>query len=81
MATTKKTAAETYAKHAADISALLDWIGDELDVHEERAAKEPGNWGFPGDLGHVRAKLRETLAFLSGVEERVIDEELEELRA
>jgi len=58
----KKTAAERYADHQNDIGALMDCIQQELEVHASQAAKEPKNWGYPGDLAHVRGSLKQILA-------------------
>jgi len=77
---TTKTAAETYATRAADIDALLDLIQQQMQVHKEEAAAQPRDWGFAGDLEHVRARLSEVLSSLSGMEEHTITETLEDLR-
>ena len=77
---TKKTAAQTYEERAQDIGAMMGWLQDELDVHEEKAKAEPLNYGYAGDLGHVREKLVEILTFLSGNDERAIAEALADLR-
>ena len=76
----RKTAAETYAERASDIAAMLDLIGQELKAHKERAAAEPKDWGFAGDLGHIRERLREVLGFISGIDEDAIDETFEDIR-
>lgn len=60
----KQTAAEAYAERGNDIGALLDLISQELKVHAEDAAKTPKNWGFAGDLGHIRESLKEILQSL-----------------
>ncbi|MBI5725785.1 MAG: hypothetical protein HZA50_17630 [Planctomycetes bacterium] len=60
----KQTAAETYAQRRNDIAVLMDCIGMQLDVHAERAKADPKNYGFVGDLDHIRQMIKETLAFL-----------------
>ena len=77
----KKTAAQTYNERAAEISALMGWITDELEVHAERAAADPANWGHAGDLGEIKSKMRDALSFLSGTTEQEINEALDDLRA
>ena len=62
----RQTAAEAYQANRQDIAAMIGWLQDELDHHAERAAAEPRNYSFPGDLGEVRKRIIETLAFLSG---------------
>ncbi len=59
------TAAQTYAQRREEIARLLDVIHMELDAHSERAAANPTNWGFAGDLSKVRSDLIDTLAFLT----------------
>jgi hypothetical protein len=77
---TKKTAAQTYEERAQDIGALLGWLQDELEVHEEKAKADPKNWARVGDLGHVQQKLVEILAFLSSNDDKAIAEALADLR-
>ena len=80
MSTEKQTAAETYTRRAQDIAAMLGWLTGELEVHADRSKAKPENWGFAGELGHVRQKTKEILAFLSGFDEEQIEESLAELR-
>ena len=75
-----KTAKQAVTTHLADIEVILDWIGMELESHEQTAIDEPNNWGIPNELAHVKRNLKETLAFLSGNEVSEIDKSLEELR-
>jgi hypothetical protein len=76
----RRTLAETYAARATDIDALLDLIQQQMQAHKEEAAAKPRDWGFAGDLEHVRARLSEVLSSLSGMEETTINETLEDLR-
>ena len=84
----KQSAAERYADHRNDIGALLDLIAEELRVHAERAAEDPKNWGWAGDLGRVRRCLKDILASLligryewSETEaSRIIEDHLEDMR-
>ena len=59
------TAAETFAKNAADIARLMDVLQMELDRHAKDAAAKPGDWGFAGSLGKVRSDLINTVGFMS----------------
>jgi len=65
MAERKTTAAETYRARRSDVDKLLDMLREEVAHHAEYAATEPRDWGFAGDLGHVRDVLVEALAFLA----------------
>ena len=53
----RQTAAEAYEANRHDIILLVDLLKAELDRHAKRAAAEPRNWGFAGDLGSVRRRL------------------------
>ena len=77
---TKQTASELYAEHREDIFRLWDWCQLEMDKHANNALANQDDWTFPGDLGHVRQKLIETLAFLSSKEPDNIDKLLGECR-
>ena len=60
----KQTAAERYADHQKDIAALLAAIEQELAVHAEKAAEDPKDWGWPGDLSRVRESMKGILESL-----------------
>jgi len=77
---TKQTASELYDERRQDIARVMDWIELELDKHKTNAKANPKDWGYPGDLGHVREKLIETLAFLSNNEPQEIEDLLGECR-
>ena len=76
-----QTANDAYQARRNEIAALLDTLGQELDVHARLMCEEGGkNWGRVGDLGHVKELLIETLAFVSGREESDIHEYLNDLK-
>ena len=77
---TKQTASELYDERRQDIARVMDWIEIELDKHKTNAKANPKDWGYAGDLGHVREKLIETLAFLSNNEPQEIEDLLSECR-
>jgi len=77
---TKQTARELYDERHQDIARVMDWIELELDKHKTNAKANAADWGYPGDLGHVREKLIETLAFLSNNEPQEIEDLLGECR-
>jgi len=77
---TKQTARELYDERRQDIARVMDWIELELDKHKTNAKANPADWGYPGDLGHVREKLIQTLAFLSNSEPEEIENLLGECR-
>ena len=60
----KQTAAERYADQRRDTAVLMDCIQMELDAHADRAAAEPKNWGYVGDMDRVRQAMRDVLQTL-----------------
>lgn len=65
MNTTKpNTAEENYQQRRETVDALLGELRGKLDVHAKRAAADPKNWGYAGDLGHVEEVLRDLAAFM-----------------
>jgi hypothetical protein len=77
MAERKTTAAEAYKARRSDVERLLDMLREEVAHHAEYAAKEPRDWGFVGDLGHVRDLLVEALAFLAQQDRDDVERRLE----
>ncbi len=53
-----------YAARQARAKALIARLSVGLDAHAARAAGQPDNWGFAGDLGAVEIKLQELLTSL-----------------
>ena len=70
-----------YARRRRDVVRLLDWLTAEVRKHEEYARMEGVDFGHAGDLGHVRERLIETLAFLAQREEADIEGALAETEA
>ena len=64
-----------YQRLQSEIGSLLQWMEDELDT--ERA--EPVTWATIGSLVEIRSQLKGTLAFLSGIGPREIEQALDEL--
>ncbi len=75
---TPRTARDAYARHADDIARLMDCLRMELDRHAEEAQADPTNWGRAGDVGEVRRRLIDTLAFISNREPSDIEKFLNE---
>lgn len=65
---------QEYKKAKFDIANLLGWFECELG----KELKEV-DWSHVGSLIEVRRELIQTLAFLSGFEEKQIQQSLEEL--
>ena len=69
-------AKKMYVSRKRDIAPLLDWLQLELGQHADYPETEGVDYGHCGDLGHVREKLIETLAFLAQRDEKDIEDAL-----
>ncbi len=58
------TAADAYRQRRQSVDALLDELRKKIDAHAQRAAADPANWGYAGDLGHAEEVLRDLAAFM-----------------
>ena len=54
---TPTAAFEAYATGAACIKGQIARLEALLEQHAKRAAADPLNWGFPGDLGCIESRL------------------------
>ena len=84
--TTKNDTTTAYKDRLLDVSALLDWIGQEISMHDEYATTDGINWAHAGEMGHYRERLMEILISLLGnasetESRKMIEEALEELKA
>ena len=60
-------AAQTdYAARQAAIKGLMAQLTREMKDHATRAAKDPRNWGYAGDLGRVEMLMQELVDGLAG---------------
>ena len=64
MAKKNETAAEAYTRLAVEVNGQLKTLTDALEAHRARHNANPQDWGFAGDLGHVKELIGEVLAFL-----------------
>ena len=64
-----------YKRLQMEVGSLLQWIEDELDA--ERT--DPITWETVGSLVEIRSQLKGTMAFLSGIGPREIEQALDEL--
>lgn len=60
-------ATKTYASKLHNAHVMLGTISDLLDSHQDRQSRNPWDWGFPGDVGHVNELLAQVVEFLGGV--------------
>ena len=80
-----ETANQAYTRLQNDVGCLLDLAAQELKRHAEAQKADPQNWGRPGDLGEVKARLKQVLSFLMGgtdeeANDRAIENHLAEMR-
>lgn len=76
-----QTAPEAYARRLRRVSAMLGWIEDELETHQQKQTANPGNWGFVGDLTAMDELIKRALGHISGIDEAHIDQALTETEA
>jgi len=69
---TRETAAATYETRRREIQAMIGFLQSQLDAHAQEAARDPRNWGYPGDLAQVRQNLKETLVFAMGARDEEV---------
>jgi len=60
----KQTAHQAYQERYQEALELVTRIRRQLTAHKAQEAKEPRNWGYAGDLGHVNSELKQVLASL-----------------
>lgn len=56
-----QNAAAAYASRKAEVDGLIADLQRHLITHGEKAASDPRNWGYPGDLGMIASLLKQTL--------------------
>lgn len=61
---TQTPAQQDYAARQVRIRALLATATSALDAHAAKAAGQPNNWAFGGDLGAAEDRLLELLECL-----------------
>ncbi len=65
----RESAADAYDRLDADITAMLKMLPKLRVLHRRKfeTGRMPcRNWGYPGDLGHVKDQLAEVLRGLGG---------------
>tara|TARA_Y100000310_G_scaffold333981_1_gene412675 strand:+ start:24 stop:227 length:204 start_codon:yes stop_codon:yes gene_type:complete len=61
-----RTADSAYQEHREAIDSHIRAIRALLDDHGRAQATEPRNWGYAGDLAHVRGELADIAKGLAG---------------
>ena len=71
-ARTTETAAQAYERKTREIAAMIEFLKSEMEVHAKRAARDPRNWGFAGDLDAIRQNVKQTLVFAMGARDEEV---------
>jgi hypothetical protein len=58
-------AADRYKANVKDVRAILKKIDGHVSKHEREAKSNPQDWGYAGDMDHVKTLLTEVDRFLS----------------
>ena len=53
-----------YKNRSGRVHHLLKELEKAMKDHDARQKKEPSNWGFAGNLGHVESELGDVLRFI-----------------
>ena len=59
-----ETAPVAYTRLTREINAQIRNLEFRLQIHEGIHRDHPSNWGYPGDLGHVKEILANAIEFL-----------------
>ncbi len=70
---TEITALDEYRARGTDIKQLLMELARQLEAHEQKFRAKPKDWGFPGDLGHVREELENLTLFLGSGDQSALE--------
>jgi len=59
-----ETAGEAYSRRAADIKAQIETLTVRLEMHRGSHKDRPADWGYVGDLGHLKEILANAIEFI-----------------
>lgn len=54
----KRTAEQAYEEHVKEIERLHKMLDRKLKIHAEHFKKNPGHWGYVGDIEHIEELVR-----------------------
>lgn len=58
------TVKETYKKRQSEINNQIKLLQLALDAHAKKFEKNETNWGYVGDLGHIKDSISDLTTFL-----------------
>ena len=59
-------AQERYDERIKIVADQITVIESLLEVHQQRQTRDPGNWGYVGDLSMMTDSLIEVIGFMNG---------------
>lgn len=57
-------ASESYSKQCSEVAIQIAELQQKLDLHSKKQLNDSGNWGYVGDIGHIRESLEQLNKFL-----------------
>ena len=78
---TTQTATEAYRDRMTDVRSLMDLLKTELRLHERKAKADLRNWGYAGDLGYIKDRLTDAIAFIGNKDAEDVNRLVDERRA
>ena len=65
----REDAPTAYRRLKRNVEVMLDLIAADVAAHGTRAAADPRNWGYAGDLGEILSRLVDCLVFLGNYQD------------
>jgi hypothetical protein len=65
----QEDAPTAYRRLKRDVETMLDLLAADVAAHGTRAAADPRNWGYAGDLGEIRSRLMTCLVFFGNYQD------------
>lgn len=59
-----ETAVEAYRRISAEIKAQIETLTVRLEMHRGSHEDRPADWGYVGDLGHLKEILANAIEFI-----------------
>lgn len=53
-----------YKKRSREVRQTLKNIEKRLNVHDKKQSRDPKNWGYVGNMGHIKELLEEVASFI-----------------
>lgn len=70
--TTKANAEAAYNDRLDQVHVLIGMLREGIKIHSKAFADDRANWGYVGDLGHVKSELVNLVASMTGMEPEAV---------